>query len=85
MKKSKKLTSKEAAEQELQRLRGSNMELWIDGEQTEYWKEIFELGFNFAEKQNKKRELVLPPQRVNGKLIKGLTKTELKNLKNKTK
>lgn len=42
----KKLSPEEMATKRLELVRGKNIELWIDGEQTDYWKEVYSLGVN---------------------------------------
>lgn len=39
-------TPMEMANIALEKVRGKNIELWVDGKQTEYWKEIFCMGVN---------------------------------------
>jgi hypothetical protein len=39
-----KLSPEEMASKRLELVRGKNIELWVDGEQTEYWKEIYMMG-----------------------------------------
>lgn len=34
------------ATKRLELVRGKNIELWVDGEQTDYWKEVYSLGVN---------------------------------------
>jgi len=34
----------EMASKRLEKERGKNIELWVDGEQTDYWKEVYCLG-----------------------------------------
>jgi len=42
----KKLSPEEMATKRLELVRGKNIELWVDGEQTDYWKEVYSLGVN---------------------------------------
>lgn len=39
-------SAEEMATIRLEKERGKNIELWVDGEQTEYWKEIYAMGVN---------------------------------------
>jgi len=39
-------SAEEMATIRLEKERGKNIELWVDGEQTEYWKEIYSMGVN---------------------------------------
>lgn len=39
-------SAEEMATIRLEKERGKNIELWIDEEQTEYWKEIYTMGVN---------------------------------------
>ena len=39
-------TAEDMATIRLEKERGKNIELWVDGEQTEYWKEIYAMGVN---------------------------------------
>lgn len=38
--------AEDMAKQRLEKERGKNIELWADGEQTEYWIEIYSMGVN---------------------------------------
>lgn len=38
--------AEDMAKERLEKERGKNIELWTDGEQTEYWIEIYSMGVN---------------------------------------
>lgn len=38
--------AEDMAKERLQKERGKNIELWVGGEQTEYWIEIYSMGVN---------------------------------------
>ncbi|MEK6878524.1 MAG: hypothetical protein AABY22_02900, partial [Nanoarchaeota archaeon] len=38
--------AEDMAKAKLEQIRGKNIDLWVDGEQSEYWKEIYSMGVN---------------------------------------